>query len=157
MQVVQISPRTSVHHSLMEISVWIVLICLENIAKKHVVFVEVCITDANILPLYMYFLIAFFSFYLCKQIFTGYLFSYLSFISLLQRVALIVRLCAQIFQTTFVPLISTGPGKIVDGRVVSVQVNILHLFFFSFLFFFSSLVQFKFILAPRLRITIIMK
>ena len=157
MQVVQISPRTSVHHSLMEISVWIVLICLENIAKKHVVFVEVCITDANILPLYMYFLIAFFSFYLCKQIFTGYLFSYLSFISLLQRVALIVRLCAQIFQTTFVPLISTGPGKIVDGRVVSVQVNILHLFSFLFFFFFSSLVQFKFILAPRLRITIIMK
>ena len=78
-----------------------------------------------------------FSFYLCKQSFAGYLFSYLSFISLLQRVALIVRLCAQIFQTAFVPLISTGPGKIVDGRVVSVQVNILHLFsFFLFLFFF---------------------
>ena len=110
------------------------------------------------------FLIAFFSFYLCKQIFAGYLFSYLSFISLLQRVALIVRLCAQIFQTAFVPLISTGPGKIVDGLVVSVQVNILHLFsffvsffclFFCFFvfflsFFFSSLVQFKFILAPSL-------
>ena len=129
------------------------------------VFVEVCIKDASILPLYMYFLIAFFSFYLCKQIFAGYLFSYLSFISLLQRVALIVRLCAQIFQTAFVPLISTGPGKIVDGLVVSVQVNILHLFsffvsfffvcFFCFFvfflsFFFSSLVQFKFILAPSL-------
>ena len=148
----------------MEISVWIVLICLENIAKKHVVFVEVCIKDASILPLYMYFLIAFFSFYLCKQIFAGYLFSYLSFISLLQRVALIVRLCAQIFQTAFVPLISTGPGKIVDGLVVSVQVNILHLFsffvsffclffcffVFFFVFFFPSLVQFKFILAPSL-------
>ena len=148
----------------MEISVWIVLICLENIAKKHVVFVEVCIKDASILPLYMYFLIAFFSFYLCKQIFAGYLFSYLSFISLLQRVALIVRLCAQIFQTAFVPLISTGPGKIVDGLVVSVQVNLLHLFsffvsffclffcffWFFFVFFFSSLVQFKFILAPSL-------
>ena len=114
----------------------------------------------SILPLYMYFLIAFFSFYLCKQIFAGYLFSYLSFLSLLQRVALIVRLCAQIFQTAFVPLISTGPGKIVDGLVVSVQVNILHLFsffvsfflfvFFVCLFFFSSLVQFKFILAPSL-------
>ena len=100
------------------------------------VFVEVCIEDASILPLYMYFLIAFFSFYLCKQIFTGYLFSYLSFISLLQRVALIVRLCAQIFQTAFVPLISTGPGKIVDGLVVSVQVNILHLFSFFVSFFF---------------------
>ena len=128
------------------------------------VFVEVCIKDASILPLYMYFLRAFFSFYLCKQIFAGYLFSYLSFISLLQRVALIVRLCAQIFQTAFVPLISTGPGKIVDGLVVSVQVNLLHLFsffvsffclFFCFFvfflsFFFSSLVQFKFILAPSL-------
>ena len=86
-----------------------------------------------------------FSFYLCKQIFAGYLFSYLSFISLLQRVALIVRLCAQIFQTAFVPLISTGPGKIVDGRVVSVQVNILHLFsFFLFLFFFFFVFFFQF-------------
>ena len=32
----------------------------------------------------------------------------------------------------FVLLISTGPGKIVDGRVVSVQVNILHQSFCQF-------------------------
>ena len=45
---------------------------------------------------------------------------------------MIVRLCAQISQIAFVLLISTGPGKIVDGRVVSVQVNILHQSFCQF-------------------------
>ena len=50
MQVVLIYPLASVLHSLMEISVWIVLTSLKNIAQKHVVFVEVCIRDANILP-----------------------------------------------------------------------------------------------------------
>ena len=70
MQVVLIYPLASVHHSLMEISVWIVLTSLKNIAQKHVVFVEVCIRDATMFSKADMFLIAiFFFFLLCKQIF----------------------------------------------------------------------------------------
>ena len=57
---------------------------------------------------------------------------YLSFLFVLQRAALIVRLSAQISQMAFVLLISIGPGRIADGRVVSVQVNILHRSFCQF-------------------------
>ena len=87
-------------------------------------------------------------FSLCEQFFfllVIYLLTYLSFISVLQRVALIVRLCAQIFQIAFVLLISTGPGKIVDDHVVSVQVNILH----------RNFCQFSQFLAPSLGIIVI--
>ena len=68
---------------------------------------------------------------------------YFSFLFVLQRAALIVRLSAQISRMAFVLLISIGPGRIVDGRVVSVQVNILHRSFCQF------------VLAPKLRITIL--
>ena len=57
---------------------------------------------------------------------------YLSFLFVLQRAASIVRLSAQISQMAFVLLISIGPGRIADGRVVSVQVNILHRSFCQF-------------------------
>ena len=101
------------------------------------VFVEVCIRDANILPkadiisliVFIIIIIIIISFYSVNRFFTVHLlfnFMYLSFLFVLQRAAMIVRLCAQISQIAFVLLISTGPGKIVDGRVVSVQVNILH-------------------------------
>ena len=46
----------------------------------------------------------------------------------------------------FVLLISIGPGRIVDGRVVSVQVNILHRSFCQFS---------QFMLAPKHRIIIL--
>ena len=59
-------------------------------------------------------------------------FIYSSFLFVLQRAALIVRLSAQISQMAFVLLISIGPGRIADGRVVSVQVNILHRSFCQF-------------------------
>ena len=52
-----------------------------------------------------------------------YLFIYSFSLPILQQVALIDTLCAQISQIVFVLLISTGPGKIVDGLVVSAQVN----------------------------------
>ena len=101
------------------------------------VFVEVCIRDATILPKAdIIFLIAFFSLFTLQTNFLLFIllcnFIYLSFLFVLQRAAMIVRLCAQISQIAFVLLISTGPGKIVDGRVVSVQVNILHQSFCQF-------------------------
>ena len=71
---------------------------------------------------------------------------YLPFLFVLQRAALIVRLCAQISQMAFVLLISIGPGRIAGGRVVSVQVNILHRSFCQFS---------QFLLAPKFRITIL--
>ena len=118
------------------------------------VFVEVCIRDANILPkaditsLIVFFIIII-SFYSVNRFFTIHLlfnFKYLSFLFVLQRAASIVRLSAQISQMAFVPLISIGPGRIVDGRVVSVQVNILHRSFCQFS---------QFMLAPKHRITIL--
>ena len=45
MQVVMINPPSSVYRLLMEISVSIILTSPENIAQKHVVFVEVCIRE----------------------------------------------------------------------------------------------------------------
>ena len=137
----------------MEISaVWIVLTSLKNIAQKHVVFVEVCIRDANILPkadiislIVFFIIIIIISFYSVNRFFTVHLlfnFMYLSFLFVLQRAASIVRLSAQISQMAFVLLISIGPGRIVDGRVVSVQVNILHRSFCQFS---------QFMLAPKHR------
>ena len=85
----------------------------------------------------------FFSFYSVNRFFTVHLlfnFMYLSFLFVLQRAALIVRWSAQISQMAFVLLISIGPGRIVDGRVVSVQVNILHRSFCQFS---------QFMLAPK--------
>ena len=101
------------------------------------VFVEVCIRDATILPnADIIFLIAFFFLFTLQTNVLLFIllcnFIYLSFLFVLQRAAMIVRLCAQISQIAFVLLISTGPGKIVDGRVVSVQVNILHQSFCQF-------------------------
>ena len=119
------------------------------------VFVEVCIRDANILPkadiisLIVFFIIIIISFYSVNRFFTVHLlfnFMYLSFLFVLQRAASIVRLSAQISQMAFVLLISIGPGRIVDGRVVSVLVNILHRSFCQFS---------QFMLAPKHRIIIL--
>ena len=79
---------------------------------------------------------------------------YLSFLFVLQRAASIVRLSAQISQMAFVLLISIGPGRIVDGRVVSVQVNILHRSFCQFSQF--MLAQKHTIIILKLLIIIIM-